>query len=162
MPLIRLLLLTLGLAMPLCASARPGLFSPAQGLADEGLLSVDEALQLLPATRRQQELTLEWNIAPGYYLYRHRFSVEVLDPAFAASGQAAAVIDNAALSNEADGRDWAAYGRTFSEQRFSPLTQINDRNVGELELAWEFKTGDRPGEGPPARSSRPRGEACRR
>ena len=80
MPLIRLLLLSLGLALSLPASARPGLFSPAQGIADEGLLSVDEALQLLPATRRQQELTLEWNIAPGYYLYRNQLRFEVLSP----------------------------------------------------------------------------------
>jgi len=27
-------------------------------------------------------------------------------------------------------------GRTWSEQRFSPLTQINDQNVGRLGLAW--------------------------
>ena len=28
---------------------------------------------------------------------------------------ASAVIDNAALKNEADGHNWAAYGRTYSE-----------------------------------------------
>ncbi len=60
----------------------------------------------------------------------------------AASGQAAAVIDNAALSNEADGRDWAAYGRTFSEQRFSPLDQINRSTVSRLKLAWTLDLDD--------------------
>jgi quinohemoprotein ethanol dehydrogenase len=34
------------------------------------------------------------------------------------------VIDNAALSGERDGANWPAYGRTFSEGHFSPLTQI--------------------------------------
>lgn len=30
------------------------------------------------------------------------------------------------------------YGRTYDEQRFSPLNQINDRNVSQLGLAWYF------------------------
>ena len=33
---------------------------------------------------------------------------------------------------------WLAHGRDYSEQRHSPLTQINRRNVGELSLAWSF------------------------
>jgi len=32
--------------------------------------------------------------------------------------------------------NWMTYGRTYSEQRFSPLKQINDQNVGQLALAW--------------------------
>ena len=32
--------------------------------------------------------------------------------------------------------DWQSYSRTWDEQRFSPLTQINDKNVGRLGLAW--------------------------
>ncbi len=31
---------------------------------------------------------------------------------------------------------WLSYGRTYSEQRFSPLRNINDGNVGGLGLAW--------------------------
>jgi quinohemoprotein ethanol dehydrogenase len=49
-----------------------------------------------------------------------------------------AAIDNAALSNEQDGRDWPAYGRTFSEGHFSPLSQINAANVSRLGLAWSL------------------------
>ena len=30
----------------------------------------------------------------------------------------------------------SAYGRTYAEQRFSPLDDINDDNVGQLGLAW--------------------------
>ncbi|MEQ8663901.1 MAG: PQQ-binding-like beta-propeller repeat protein, partial [Gammaproteobacteria bacterium] len=52
------------------------------------------------------------------------------------NAEAATTIDDAALANEADGRNWAAYGRTYSEQRFSPLDAINASNVGELGLAW--------------------------
>ncbi len=32
--------------------------------------------------------------------------------------------------------NWMSYGRTYNEQRFSPLKQINDQNVGQLALAW--------------------------
>ncbi|MEM7018720.1 MAG: PQQ-dependent dehydrogenase, methanol/ethanol family [Pseudomonadota bacterium] len=34
--------------------------------------------------------------------------------------------------------NWLAHGRTYSEQRYSPLTQINDKNVKDLGLAWYF------------------------
>jgi alcohol dehydrogenase (cytochrome c)/quinohemoprotein ethanol dehydrogenase len=34
--------------------------------------------------------------------------------------------------------NWLTYGRTYSEQRFSPLRAINDQNVGRLGLAWYF------------------------
>jgi quinohemoprotein ethanol dehydrogenase len=52
--------------------------------------------------------------------------------AFAASS----TTDTAALSNEVDGRNWAAYGRTFSESHYSPLTEINRDTVARLNLAW--------------------------
>src|SRR5713101_7696358 len=35
-----------------------------------------------------------------------------------------------------DPGNWMSYGRTYNEQRFSPLKQINDQNVGQLALAW--------------------------
>jgi quinohemoprotein ethanol dehydrogenase len=53
-----------------------------------------------------------------------------------AHAQGARAVDNAMLGNEADGTNWPAYGRTFSESRFSPLRQINDSNVSRLGLAW--------------------------
>ena len=59
-------------------------------------------------------------------------------PGVAASG-AAAVPDG----------EWHAYGRTGFGQRWSPLAQITPANVGDLKLAWEFRTGDvrgRPGD----------------
>jgi quinohemoprotein ethanol dehydrogenase len=34
------------------------------------------------------------------------------------------------------GDDWITHGGGWQEQRFSPLTQINDRNVGRLGLLW--------------------------
>ncbi|WP_439533878.1 PQQ-dependent dehydrogenase, methanol/ethanol family [Polymorphobacter sp.] len=40
------------------------------------------------------------------------------------------------LSDNSDGRNWSGFGRTYGEQHFSPLTQINDSNVAGLGLAW--------------------------
>jgi|HubBroStandDraft_1064217.scaffolds.fasta_scaffold00049_41 quinohemoprotein ethanol dehydrogenase len=34
--------------------------------------------------------------------------------------------------------NWLTYGRTYSEQRFSPLNKINDHNAARLDLAWYF------------------------
>ena len=60
----------------------------------------------------------------------------VLAVLFAVSALAATTVDNAALRNENDGRNWPAYGRTFSETHYSPLSEINRETVPRLNLAW--------------------------
>jgi PQQ-dependent dehydrogenase, methanol/ethanol family len=46
-------------------------------------------------------------------------------------------VDQARLeAADSDAANWLTTGRTYSEQRFSPLIQINDQNVGQLRLAW--------------------------
>jgi len=35
-----------------------------------------------------------------------------------------------------DSANWLTYGRTYSEQRFSPLRQISDSTVAQLGLVW--------------------------
>lgn len=44
------------------------------------------------------------------------------------------------------GADWPAYGGSYSARRYSPLTQINRENVGNLQRVWDFHTGDLPTE----------------
>src|ERR1700745_2896105 len=39
------------------------------------------------------------------------------------------------------GADWTTYGRTNDEQRFSPLNQINEENIGQLGLLWDRELG---------------------
>jgi len=46
-----------------------------------------------------------------------------------------------ALQRNAEDGDWPSYGRDPGAQRYSPLTQITPRNVGDLEEAWSFDTG---------------------
>jgi quinohemoprotein ethanol dehydrogenase len=40
------------------------------------------------------------------------------------------------LNADQEPGNWMSHGRTYNEQRFSPLRQINDQNVGQLGLAW--------------------------
>lgn len=38
--------------------------------------------------------------------------------------------------------DWPVYGHDPGGMRYSPLTEINRRNVSQLKVAWTFHTGD--------------------
>ena len=42
--------------------------------------------------------------------------------------------------------NWMTYGRTYNEQRFSPLKQINDKNISQLSLAWSYDLDARRGQ----------------
>jgi len=47
----------------------------------------------------------------------------------------------AATIIKADPAEWLSHGRTYSEQRHSPLSAINDGNVDQLGLSWSFDLG---------------------
>lgn len=48
-------------------------------------------------------------------------------------------VNEARINNaDRDPGNWMSYGRTYDEQRFSPLKQIGDNNVSQLGLAWYF------------------------
>jgi quinohemoprotein ethanol dehydrogenase len=52
------------------------------------------------------------------------------------------VVDDAALrAADADPANWITYGRTYSEQRFSRLQQVDEQTVSRLGLAWSFDLG---------------------
>lgn len=42
---------------------------------------------------------------------------------------------------DSEAGNWLAHGRTYSEQRYSPLDKINAGNVKDLGLAWTYETG---------------------
>jgi len=48
-------------------------------------------------------------------------------------------VDGTRIANANDEPgNWLSYGRTYDEQRYSPLNQVNDRNVADLGLAWHY------------------------
>ncbi|KKM74109.1 hypothetical protein LCGC14_1403650, partial [marine sediment metagenome] len=55
-----------------------------------------------------------------------------------------AVVPNPRLGDVPQG-DWLSYGRSNLGQRYSPLDQITPENVSDLELAWQYQTGDLKG-----------------
>ncbi len=54
-------------------------------------------------------------------------------------GQAYSSVDTDRIER-ADPSEWLSYGRTYSEQRYSPLDQINQESIDALGLAWSFDT----------------------
>ena len=42
-----------------------------------------------------------------------------------------------------EGGDWPVYGHDPAGTRYSPLTQINTANVGHLQRAWTYHTGEK-------------------
>lgn len=44
--------------------------------------------------------------------------------------------------NDVPDNEWHQYGRTSYGQRYSPLVQINAKNVSDLTEAWRYQTGD--------------------
>lgn len=47
-----------------------------------------------------------------------------------------------ALAVPAGAEQWLHYGGDAGGQKFSPLRQINAGNVGQLEVAWQYRTGE--------------------
>jgi len=53
------------------------------------------------------------------------------------ASSSAASVDASRLTHADDEPgNWLTYGRTYSEQRHSPLNVLNDQNAGQLGLAW--------------------------
>jgi len=50
----------------------------------------------------------------------------------------AAVDGERIINTDSEPGNWMSHGRTYDEQRFSPLDSINDSNVSSLGLAWYF------------------------
>lgn len=60
----------------------------------------------------------------------------------AAGVSAAGTVDDARLLNAAkDNGNWLTYGRDYSNQRFSPLSQINAGNIAKLAPKWIYQSG---------------------
>lgn len=52
-----------------------------------------------------------------------------------------AVTDAMLANARGDARNWLMVGRDYSNQRWSPLSQINTGNVAQLKPAWTYQTG---------------------
>ncbi|MBQ77310.1 MAG: hypothetical protein CL692_01885, partial [Cellvibrionales bacterium] len=76
-------------------------------------------------------------------------SLTLIPYGFANSSESEATsVDQRSIHAADDNREadnWLSYGRGYFEQRHSPLNHINQKNVGQLKLAWFFDTGNTQG-----------------
>ncbi|MFP6782004.1 MAG: PQQ-dependent dehydrogenase, methanol/ethanol family [Gammaproteobacteria bacterium] len=59
-----------------------------------------------------------------------------------ASAAPLAEFNPAELDDESNGKNWLTHGRTHSEQRYSPLAEINVDTIDRLGLAWSLELPD--------------------
>jgi quinohemoprotein ethanol dehydrogenase len=70
----------------------------------------------------------------------------LLPAAVRAEASAAGRVDQArVVAADSEPGSWLVHGRTWQEQRFSPLDTIARDNVGGLGLAWSYMTGSKRG-----------------
>jgi quinohemoprotein ethanol dehydrogenase len=76
---------------------------------------------------------MRWRLQVGLWAVLS-LSLPTLVPA---AERGAAAVDSHRLKHaDQEPGQWMSYSRTWDEQRFSPLKQINDQNAGKLGLAW--------------------------
>ncbi len=54
----------------------------------------------------------------------------------------AQAVDGVEAVATANPNDWPEYHRTGAAWRYSPLSQINTKNIGKLKIAWIHQPGD--------------------
>ena len=59
-----------------------------------------------------------------------------------AAAHSAGDVTEARITAEAPGDNWLVKGGSFAQQQFSPLKEINDKNVAHLGLAWITEMDD--------------------
>lgn len=59
-------------------------------------------------------------------------------PAAAIAKETGQSIGQRIIEADREPQNWISHGRSYDEQRFSPLAEITDQSVGELGLSWFF------------------------
>jgi quinohemoprotein ethanol dehydrogenase len=84
--------------------------------------------------------------APGPAVSTQEQSSTPEDPEITAGDVRKGDVDGARITMaDSEPGNWLAHGRTYDEQRFSPLGEINRDNVARLGLAWESSAGSTRG-----------------
>ncbi|HEX8782238.1 MAG TPA: PQQ-dependent dehydrogenase, methanol/ethanol family, partial [Steroidobacteraceae bacterium] len=98
---------------------------------------ITAALREQPSSRQHAALFRETWWATRAIAATAAVLLTSLAPISPAPAAGARPVDGKAVLGAADNRsEWLTHGRTYDEQRFSPLEQINPGNVKSLGLAW--------------------------
>lgn len=87
--------------------------------------------------------TLSWLTACNQVSESGTASIE---EASASAAYTASVNSGRLIAADQEPGQWMSHGRSYDEQRFSPLDAINQSNVGELALAWHADMGTSRGQ----------------
>jgi quinohemoprotein ethanol dehydrogenase len=77
-----------------------------------------------------------WKLIPGFATVAVLMTIVIGSQGALAAGGPANVNAKRMMDPAATAANWMSVGGTYSEQHFSPLTQINKDNVAQLGLAW--------------------------
>ena len=100
----------------------------------------------LPGMRRKMSWMLAGALVVVFAVaFALAFAPHGITPARVAAPVAASApaASSSSITPQAD-EDWVAYGRGYDARRYTPLTQIDKRNVHRLERIWTVRTGDLP------------------
>ena len=96
------------------------------------------------STARDRGITLSLPRSPSLLMPRSVRTLALLIgvSALPACSKGHDINDAALRAADADSAQWLSYGRTYTEQRHSPLRQVDERSVARLGLAWsvDFQT----------------------
>ncbi len=92
--------------------------------------------------RKRSGATTLWSICCARYLYA---SIWILCALGGSRLYADPITWQRITQADAEPGSWLTHGRTYGEQRFSPLDQISTANIDKLGLAWSFATGTKRG-----------------
>jgi quinohemoprotein ethanol dehydrogenase len=102
------------------------------GLASRAILAAATSNSLAPLVRPTDCQRLAVRAVIAFILC---FATSDIEPARAA-GSAANVDATRIIGADQDPGNWMSYGRTYGEQRFSPLARITADTAKQLGLAW--------------------------
>ena len=81
-------------------------------------------------------------LRPAFHRFRRLGCLAGSGAAFLVACSSTRQVDDATLAAaDADTANWLTYGRTYGEQRHSPLHQVDENTVGRLGLVWSLDLG---------------------
>jgi quinohemoprotein ethanol dehydrogenase len=84
----------------------------------------------------KRSATRHLQLASTGFAHRHLAAALITLLGMVMAGGAPAAKREESLAVTSDGANWAGYGRTYDEDHYSPLTEINEKNVSRLGLVW--------------------------
>ena len=111
------------------------------GAAAAGALYSAYPVQMATYAGLTRNYLISWSAPPGT-------TTTESNAAYKGAGAVAPSPPAEAVSAGANAGDWPSYNRTLTSERFSPLSQINTKNVGKLKVLCTYDVNQSPPSSP--------------